>query len=226
VIEGGRDDGAALTLVELLTTTRTVRRRLDLDRPVARTLVEDCLRIGFQAPTGGNAQNWGWVLVDDQAMKQRMAEIYRAARDDHDLLHSSPAASASGVDTRRMSDAGRALAANLERVPVLLVPAFAPRYSTATTFGQATLWGSILPAVWNFMLALRLHGLGSAWTTIHLHREGEMAQLLGIPEGYTQAGLFPVAYTLGREFKPGDRRYSETRIFWNEWLDRQPLARQ
>jgi len=109
------------------------------------------------------------------------------------------------------------LAANLERVPVLLVPTFAPRYPTATTFGQATLWGSILPAVWNFMLALRLYGLGSAWTTVQLHREHEMAELLGIPEDHVQAGLFPVAYTIGTDFRPGDRRYSERRIFWNSW---------
>jgi nitroreductase len=190
---------------------------LDLERPVDRRLVEECLRIGFQAPTGGNAQNWGWVVVDDEATKDRMAEIYRAGRRDHDVLHAGPATSKSGYDTRRMSEAGRHLAMNLERVPVLLVPAFAARYPTATTFGQATLWGSILPAVWNFMLALRLRALASAWTTVHLHREAEMAELLGIPEGYTQAGLFPVAYTIGTDFKPGDRRFSESRIFWNKW---------
>src|SRR5678816_1553927 len=106
----------------------------------------------------------------------------------------------------------------MQDVPVLLVPAVARRYGDRSTFQQASLWGSILPAVWSFMLALRARGLGSAWTTIHLHREREMAELLGIPfDQYTQAGLFPVAYTLGTDFKAGDRSLSENAVHWNHW---------
>jgi len=67
------------------------------------------------------------------------------------------------------------------------------------------------------MLALRLHGLGSAWTTLHLLREREMGALLGIPETETQAGVFPVAYTLGTDFKVVDRSKSEAQIDWNHW---------
>jgi nitroreductase len=106
----------------------------------------------------------------------------------------------------------------LQDVPVLLVPTVEPAYSLSDAFGVASTWGSILPAVWNFMLALRSRGLGSAWTTLHLYREREMAELLGLPHpGQMQVGLFPVAYTLGTSFRPADRRLSESRIFWNRW---------
>jgi nitroreductase len=117
-----------------------------------------------------------------------------------------------------MSESVRYLAANMERAPVLLVPTIDQRYGRTTTFQQASRWGSVLPAIWSFMLALRSRGLGSAWTTIHLYREQEMAELLGIPyPGMSQAGLFPVAYTIGTDFGPADRARSERRIFWNRW---------
>jgi nitroreductase len=204
-----------LTPDELLVTTRTVRRRLDLERPVERAVVEECLRIGFQAPTGGNAQNWAWVVVDEVDLKREMAAIYRLALEEHRHHFPVAAPSASGYNTSRLAVGTHRLTENMERVPVLLVPAFAARYEGTSTFAQATLWGSILPAVWNFMIALRTRGLGSAWTTLHLHRESEMARLLGIPGEFTQAGLFPVAYTVGTSFQPGDRSFSNSRIFWN-----------
>jgi hypothetical protein len=104
---------------------------------------------------------------------------------------------------------------------VLLVPTIGPRYGTTSTFQQASRWGSVLPAVWSFMLALRVRGLASAWTTIHLYREAEMAELLGIPyPGHAQAGLFPVAHALGSGFRPADRSASDRRVFWNAWGDR------
>jgi nitroreductase len=201
----------------LLTTTRTVRRRLDFDRPVERSVVEECARLAFQAPTGGNSQGWGWVFVDDVLTKERMAEIYRAGFVDHgnrDKADESPAY----PSNPRMTLSVRYLADNLERAPVLLVPTIDRRYGRVTTFQQASRWGSILPAVWSFMLALRSRGLGSAWTTIHLYREADMAELLGIPfPENTQAGLFPIAYTTGGSFHPADRELSEKRIFWNRW---------
>ncbi len=201
----------------LLTTTRTVRRRLDFDRPVERSVVEECLRLAFQAPTGGNSQGWGWVFVDDPLTKDRMAEIYRAGFVDHanrDKVDESPPY----ASNPRMSLSVRYLADNIQRAPVLLVPTIDRRYGRTTTFQQASRWGSILPAVWSFMLALRSRGLGSVWTTIHLYREAEMAGLLGVPyPENTQAGLFPIAYTTGRSFHPADRELSERRFFWNRW---------
>jgi nitroreductase len=201
----------------LLTTTRTVRKRLDLDRPVDRSIVEECLRLAFQAPTGGNSQGWGWVLVDDPETKQRMGDIYRAGYSDH-LKRVAADESLPQQADPRMAESVRYLAHNIQRVPVLLIPTIDRRYGEATTFQQASRWGSVLPAVWSFMLALRSRGMGSAWTTIHLYREEEMADLLGIPfPGHTQAGLFPVAYTIGSKFSPAQRESSEGRIFWNRW---------
>ncbi len=214
-------DPTALSVDEVLTTTRTVRRRLDLERPVGREVVEECLRIGFQAPNGSNLQLYDWVLVDDPRLRGAMADIYRSGLDDQ------LAASARGdipspyPDTaaqQRISASVYHLVERLQDVPVLVVPTIAGRMEGASVFDQASRWGSVLPAVWNFMLALRSRGLGSAWTTIHLHREEEMASLLGIPyRRVTQAGLFPIAYTIGTDFRPADRAVAQSKIHWNAW---------
>jgi len=211
--------------VELvLTTTRAVRKRLDVDRPVPRDLVEHCLRIAFQAPTGVNAQNWGWVVVGDPAIKKQVAELYRQGLKETESSWGEQF-SASGFRLyggRRGtlgSEGGTYLAENLERMPFLLVPAARSGHAGGLreTFLQATHWGSILQAVWSFMLALRTHGLGSAWTTVSLLREQEMGELLGIPSEYVQAGLFPIAYTKGTDFRPANRTFSETTVHWDHW---------
>lgn len=202
---------------EVLTTTRAVRKRLDLDRPVPRAVVEECLRLALQAPNGSNGQDWSWVLVDDTATKHALAELYRQGMRDHGLRDRSQEPPA-GTSDPRTSSSVLYLAEHLAQVPVLCVPTVGRRYGDATTFQQASKWGSILPAVWSLMLALRSRGLGSAWTTIHLYREREVADLLGIPhDEHTQAGLFPIAYTKGLDFSPADRSRSEARIAWNRF---------
>jgi nitroreductase len=211
----------------VLTTTRAVRKRLDLDRPVPRDLIERCLRIAFQAPTGVNAQNWSWVVVGDTAIKHDVAELYRQGLKETESTWGKQF-SASGFRLyggRRGalgSEGGSFLAENLERVPFLLVPSAKAGHSHGLqeTFFQATHWGSILQAVWSFMLALRTHGLGSSWTTVHLLREREMGKLLGIPPDYVQAGLFPIAYTRGTTFRPANRTFSETTVHWDHWNSR------
>jgi len=209
-----------LSIDDVLSTTRTVRKRLDLTRPVPRAVVDECARLAFQAPNGSNEQRWGWVFVDDAPTRRAMAELYRAGLNDHQARDRSgevePDRSASGQ--RRIGESVMYLMDHMHEVPVLLVPVIAQRYGATSTFQQASKWGSILPSVWSFMLALRSRGMGSAWTTLSLYREKEMAELLGIPAGeWTQAGLFPVAYTVGTDFKPGDRTASDSRIFWNRW---------
>jgi nitroreductase/ketosteroid isomerase-like protein len=207
-----------LSVDEVLTTTRAVRKRLNLERGVERSVVEECLRLAFQAPNGSNKQEWRWVLVDDPDIRRQLAELYRQGLQDHLNRDRSGEPVDDGSHDERMSSSVQYLAQNFERVPILVVPTVARRYGGATTFQQASRWGSILPAVWSFQLALRSRGLGSAWTTLHLYREQETADLLGIPHGeHTQAGLFPVAYTLGAEFRPADRAASEQRIGWNHW---------
>ena len=209
-----------LTPRELLTTTRTVRKRLDLERPVEREVVEECLRLAFQAPNGSNQQTWAWVLVDDAGTRAEMARIYRDALRDYvnrPRPKPSDAPPAQTPAQLRMTESVMYLVEHIHEAPMLMIPTFHGRCEKETVFDQASRWGSIAPGIWSFMLALRLHGLGSAWTTLHLHREREMGELLGIPPTETQAGLFPIAYTIGTDFKPADRSASEARIHWNHW---------
>lgn len=208
-----------LTPDELLSTTRSVRKRLDLGRAVERSVVEECLRLAFQAPTGTNHQDWGWVVVEDAATRREMAALYGQGLADHAARPVAPevVADQREAGAQRIGSSVAYLVEHLHEVPMLLVPTIGPLYGEATAFAVASRWGSILPAVWSFMLALRSRGLGSAWTTLHLYREQEMAELLGIPDGQRQAGLFPIAYTVGTEFRPADRRTSDERIFWDRW---------
>jgi nitroreductase len=213
-----------LSVDEVLTTTRTVRRRLDLERPVSREVVEECLRIGFQAPNGSNLQLYDWVLVDDPALRSAMGDIYRggldaqlaaSARAERD---NTPSPYPDTPAQQRISASVYHLIEHMQDVPVLVVPTLSGRMEGRSIFDQASRWGSVIPTVWNFMLALRSRGLGSAWTTIHLHREEDMADLLGIPyQRVTQVGLFPVAYTVGTDFRPADRSRAEEKIHWNAW---------
>jgi nitroreductase len=214
-----------LSCAELLTTTRSVRKRLDFSRPVARETVDGCLREAFQAPNGSNQQNWNWVLVDDPAMRREMADIYRGGLSDHLAAPKRPGGQAAPpADDAAVAAAGRMTASvmhlieHMQDAPVLLVPTTAGRLDGRSIFQQASVWGSILPAVWSLMLSLRVQGLGSAWTTLHLYREQEMAELLGIPfDTHTQAGLFPIAYTIGTDFRIADRSQSDATIRWNGW---------
>ena len=184
---------------DILTTTRAVRRRLDLERPVARSLVRECVEIALQAPNGSNLNTWRFVAVDDRDTIARMADIYRGAMNDYvESLGEAvggryAGAAMPGFDS--IDASVRYLRDNLHRVPVLVLPLLAGRLENAGVFQQASQWGSVIQASWSFMLALRARGLGSSWTTVHLCREREMATLLGIPSHYTQVALFPVAYT-------------------------------
>jgi nitroreductase len=206
---------------DVLTTTRTVRKRLDLNRPVERAVVEECIDLALQAPNGSNQQMWRWIVVDDPDVKSKLVDIYAAAMDDYINRNRRadapprPAADPSPTQ-QRMTESVFWLRQHFHEVPVLVVPTVAGRTDDASIFKQASRWGSIIPAIWSFMLALRSRGLGSAWTTLHLHREREAADLLGVPyERYMQAGLFPVAYTLGTQFKRASRAPAAEVIGWN-----------
>jgi nitroreductase len=210
----------ALSPSELLTTTRAVRKRLDLTRPVDREDVEACLRIGWQAPNGSNQQRYNWVVVDDADVRASMAQIYRDGIDLGYQLFRDGVTEAYQVEDRtsKINESVAYLRDHLHEVPVLVVPTIDGRMENQSVPYQANRWGSVLPPTWNFMLALRSKGMGSTWTTIHLHKEREMAELLGIPyDEVTQVGLFPVAYTIGVDFKPGSREHSNRTIRWNHW---------
>ncbi len=206
----------------LLTTTRSVRKRLDLVRPVPPALIEECIELAIQAPTGSNAQGWNFVVVTDPKKKRAIAEPYKKAFMAYLKTLESQGPRWKEADPRqeqesRMYDSARYLAEHLHEVPVHLIACVEGRVEKAGTLEQASLYGSILPAVWSLMLALRARGLGSAWTTLHLSAEAEIAKLLGIPEMVTQAALLPVAYFKGEDFKPARRIPGRQVTSWNTW---------
>lgn len=202
------------TVDELLSTTRAVRKRLDLTRPVEREVILECLQLAMQAPTASNEQSWRWMVVTDADKRAAIAEIYRSVGEEY-LAHA--ATTASDPQTRRVYESAHALTAILADVPVHVIPCIQGRIDGSNLLVAASAWASIIPAGWSFLLALRSRGLGSVWTTLHLAKEREVAELLGIPDTVTQAALFPVAYTVGTDFKPAARPPAETVTSWNTW---------
>jgi nitroreductase len=199
---------------ELLTTTRAVRKRLDVTRPVDREVILDCVRLAMQAPTASNAQDWRWLVITDAAKRAAIAEIYRSIGAQY-LAHA--AATEADPQTRRVYRSAHALTETLAQVPVHVIPCLQRRFDESDRVVAASAWASIIPAAWSFLLALRSRGLGSVWTTMHLAKEQQVAELLGIPATVTQAALFPVAYTIGSQFRPASRPPAETVTFWNTW---------
>lgn len=210
-----------LTPDQLLSTTRSVRKRLDLERPVDHATVLECLDLALQAPTGSNRQGWHWMFITDAEKKKALAELYKknflAYRDSG----ARPTYDESDTRAQRqtaVTDSANHLAEHFHEVPILMIPLIEGRLDNLPAFAAASTWGSLLPAVWSFMLALRSRGLGSAWTTLHLPSEREAAEILDIPfDRYTQGGLFPIAHTIGTDFKPAARIPTDQIVHWNTW---------
>lgn len=219
-----------LSIDELLTTTRSVRKRLDLTRPVEPEVIRECLEIAVQAPTPGSEQHWHFLVVTDPSQREALAELYRkgastgppsdrlgqeaklkalidAASEEKEAEHLS-----------KMADSALYLTAHLHEVPILVIPCIEGRAENLSAVEQAALWGAVLPATWSFMLAARSRGLGTVLTILHLLYEREAADVLGIPyEQIQQVGLIPVAYTLGTTFKPAARKPLEKVLHWDRW---------
>lgn len=208
---------------ELLSTTRAVRKRLDLGRPVDMALVDECLELAVQAPTGSNAQGWHFVVVTDEHKRARLGELYTAG---FDSVYGDREEAASGLPsddpeyvatTRRVIDSATYLAEHMGEVPVMVIPCLWGRTDGADVPVQAGAWGSLLPAVWNFMLAARERTLGTCWTTLHLLHEAEAAELLGLPDRVMQGALIPVAHTIGTDFRAAPRRDMSRIVHHDGW---------
>ena len=208
---------------ELLTTTRSVRLRLDFERPVEREVIEDCVRVAQQAPSASNTQTAHFMAVTDPAKKAALAELWRRGRSVYATLpiawqnyrYDDPTHAAT---LPAMGRSVNHLAANLERAPVIVVPCVTFRTDHADVMFQALVWGAVLPSVWSFCLAARERGLGTCWTTIHLAYEKEAAEILGIPhDEVMQVALLPVAYTKGTGFKPARRLPVDRIVHWDTW---------
>lgn len=203
---------------ELLTTTRSVRKRLDLDRPVPYELVEECITLALQAPSGSNAQGWHWMVVTDPDLRAQIGAYYarsyapyQASRPSSDPEHSAQR----NATKARVITSADYLAEVMGTVPVHVIACI-----TAAELpggNQAGLWGSLLPAAWSYMLAARARGLGSAWTTLHLAYEKEIGELLGIPPNVRQGVLLPTAYYTGETFRPAHREPTATVVHRDHW---------
>ena len=219
-----------LSVDEVLSTTRAVRKRLDFDKPVEPEVIKECLEAAIQSPTGSNMQGWQWMVVTDADKRAALADLYRQGWDMYVNMDAA-------VGNLQFEDAGRQaqqdrvtssaeyLAQNFEKVPVMMIPLFPGRLDGLPAMASAAMLGSILPGAWSFMLAARERGLGTAWTTIHLFFEQQAAEILGIDhEQYTQCALITCGYSKGTDFKPAKRPPIETVLHWDGWGGTAPWA--
>lgn len=212
-----------LTPDALLTTTRAVRKRLDLSRPVEMEVIRECLEIALQAPSASNVQGWHFVVVTDADKRAQLADLYRRG---FETYRGSPRAVGNlyqddplrAPQQRRVMDSSQYLAAHLEQVPVHVIPCVEGSVEETNPVRIASRWGSLYPAAWSFMLAARARGLGTVWTTLHLLHEQEAAEILGIPyQDVRQGLLIPLAYTQGSDFKPARRQPLDDLLHLNGW---------
>ena len=202
------------TCDELLATTRAVRKRLDLTRAVPREVIDECLELAVQAPTGSNSQTWRWLVVDDAATRKALADLYRRQAEPYLTTASRTAEGQTG----RVFSSALYLMEHLHEVPVHVIPCLQGRPGDGASVTQlGGYFASIYPAVWSFQLALRARGLGSCLTTLHLAQEREAAELLGIPDDVVQTALLPVAWTLGTDFSRATRPPVADITHWNRW---------
>ncbi|WP_405392159.1 nitroreductase family protein [Streptomyces sp. NBC_01102] len=183
-------------------------------------MIEECLTLATQAPTGRNRQHWDFVFVTDPDRRAALADLYRMGlvRPRQPLAGGINRGDADGWD--KIANSAQHLFEHLHEVPVPFVPCVrvTDRQELQYPVRSANIYGSILPAVRQFMLAARSRGLGTAWTTPHLHYEREAAELLGIPyDTVIQTALIPVAYTIGTDFKPGARVPAAEVAQWDQW---------
>jgi len=204
-----------------LSTTRSVRRRIDWSRPVEREVIERCIDIATQAPTGLSAEAWRFLVLLDPERKAAMAEIYRAAFDELGRVREEYARRM-GAEPPPLKPVQRALADRLHEMPALILVCSEGRLEAGddTVARQVGFYGSVLPAAWSLMVALRVRGIGSTWTSLHLMREHAAAHAFGIPEDVTQTVLLPIGYMRDAVLRPAARKGADQVTFWDHWGER------
>lgn len=209
------------SVLHALATTRSVRRRLDLERPIDPLVIESCIDVATQAPTGLQRESWRFIVVTEDEPKRALGALYRKAFDA--MLESwRELPEAAGLPQPPALRPGyRELADRLHEMPALILVCSLGEPAPDRA-GEVAFYGSVLPAAWSLMVALRARGLGSTWTSLHLREAEAAARVLGIPDGVTQTVLLPVAYTKGARLRPAARKPAREVTFWNAWGQTKP----
>ena len=205
----------------LLTTTRGIRRRMDFARPVDISIIDKCIEVAIQAPVGDPDMGAHFIVITEPELRRSISELYCKALgpycDEFEAAELESTDASEHDRIRKVYSTYRWHGENLYRAPVLIIVAMQGRYENLGVRHQTARYGSILPAAWSLMLALRARGLGSCWTTLHVEYERETAEFLGAPEDITQAVLMPVGYYTGSDFKPAKRPPASRYIHYNGW---------
>jgi nitroreductase len=214
-----------LTADELLTTTRAVRKRLDYATPVPADLIRECVAAALQAPSGSNNLTMQFVVVTDADTRRAIGDVYRQCYDIYkglDGIYVGSIVKPTDIENaqqRRVQTSADFLGEHMGEAPALVIACTAGgRIDGAPGMMSASVLGNILPATWSFMLAARARGLGTAWTTVHLMMEQQVADIIGIPfDEVQQVCLTPLGFTKGTDFKPAMRPEPDTVIHWDTW---------
>jgi nitroreductase len=208
-----------LTALEALATTRSVRRRLDLDRDVSPDLLVECVRVAQQAPSASNRQTFHFVLVTDTKQRAALGELFCRGLENYrhrpDGLYQTQRGSQEDDHRRQRIIASlEHLASHIDRVPVHVIPCVEGTLEPAALAQTSAMMGSVMPAAWSFALAARAQGLGTCWTTLHLQFPNEANAILGLPDDVLQVALLPTAHTIGTKFSPAHRRPLDDIVHW------------
>ncbi|MCZ6656139.1 MAG: nitroreductase family protein [Gammaproteobacteria bacterium] len=190
----------------VLSTARSVRRKLDFDRAVEPETIFECVNIATQAPTGLGGESWRFLVVTEPDRKRQLADLYRAVLTD--------LARQRGIEVKATQ---QALVDRLHEIPAMIFVCTTADKPGAEIAGQVAYYGSILPAAWSLMLALRARNLGATWTTLLASRQQEVAAILGMPDGVVQTVMLPVAYTKGAKLRKADRLDATHVTYWETW---------
>ncbi|MGE0821420.1 MAG: nitroreductase family protein [Candidatus Binatia bacterium] len=204
-------------LFDIIYSMRAMRR-LKPD-PIPEDILKKIVDAGIHAPSGGNLQDWAFILVRDPELKRFIHDQYHGMWQKLATGRSRPTNIPPAQ--MRMYQAAGHLAEHLPEVPVILLACARKDYPPFKNAGYdrasvATVHGSIYPAVQNIMLACRALGIGTVITTIHCCFEEDLKQKLGIPAEMEVSALLPLGYPQGN-FGPTKRQPVETVIHWDRW---------
>ncbi len=200
-----------ISLMEALSTNRAIRRFRP--EPVPDEAIERVLDAAIRAPTGGNRQNWRFLVLRDSAVRAQVGDLYRQSF--HEVYTPERIRQANTAQTARVLRSAVYLADHMGHEPPVLILACLESTPGAPPANR-TAGSSIYPAVQNLMLAARGLGLGTCLTTLHTRREAEIKALLGIPEHVDTYALIPLGYP-ATAFGPVTRQPVAAVTFHDRW---------